>query len=243
MNKKLATYLGTANNILSYVHPTELPEVSVYLVSSEGELAQDIVDKVNSQTHPIKYVSIVTHGYTEEQIEILNKGITNGELRLTTLDDEVIVMGESLNTAIKAIDGDDSHLVLNMTDSDTYYPNYVKQMVNTLLIFGAEVAVITDPIIVTKDKKRCGWLYPHMREKPKPMGLGSTLIFKLSVWKKIPFATTIENGCEIIFQSNCLVTWQTIATAPPFNYAGEVKSDSNLIGLKYSDIQLSDVTL
>lgn len=252
MNAKLERFLTTANNILNYKHPTELPEVSLTMCTRRGYLVQDIVDKINAQTIPFKYVSIVAHDYTDEQLDVLTKGIKNGELKLTVLNDTTS-LGERHNIAVRAIDGDDSHIVLVMDDDDLYFPNYAKQMVNTLLIFGAELASITDPILVTENKLRCGWLYPYLLEKPKSVGAGGTLTFTLGLWRKIPFAD-VATGYDSKFQVTCTMLWKKTASAPPFNFAvtrgmpdhvwvPNAQRDPRFVGLQYNDINLADVEL
>lgn len=217
MNTKLQRGLLSAQNIINCTQFPVIP-VSIVMVTDAPELVELIVSTLNSQTYQIESIHIITKGYTETERDTLRLSIVAAPTTVVEMTNDCV--GDCINAAIDQINGLDKHVISIMNQEDSYFPNYLKQMVNTLLMFNADATTIIDPILCTPNRQNIGWLLPYKARSGEVLlhGLNSnTLTFYKEIHDKIRFVKS-SNAKLSTFLRASLMIGKKHRPAPPFNY-------------------------
>lgn len=220
MNPKLVRAKTLAEMTLAYNHPTEVPLINVACCSGRPYMLEKLAETINSQTVTFHIVSIITQGYTEEQVEQLKSLVINGTPIIENIDKrDDLSLGARHNLAIDKIE---QGIVVLMDDDDVYFPNYTKGMVNLLvgsdsvLTYKSDVAVTT----LEEDGSRCtGWLKPFRFKTSSALGVGGALVFTKEVFDKVGKFADRDVGYDALFQDRIRMLGLATACSDPFNFA------------------------
>lgn len=195
MHPRLLRQVNQAKRYLNAYRPDELMPVDLIMVSMRPQFIQTFAQYINSQTVPIQVISIVTQGYSAEQIAELKDSITHcATLVVTEQNDLTVSVGERHNIAMQFTQSD---YIANFDDDDVYYPHYLQSQLAYLKLDQSDVVIKHDVVAQDVQTQAVGWLTLQYRHQQ--IGAGGTLVFKRSLYDAVGGFRPVRSGYDSQF--------------------------------------------
>lgn len=201
----------------TYDDAPEKPIVDLVLATKRPYLIMDILTNINRQTVRFSKVILIPHGYTQEQLDQLESGITNAdEVVVVTVPDET-KLGGRYNVAVQS--HSTAPLIIVMDDDDLYYPNYAKGMLGCYLHTNRPVVSKVDYMQkdIATNKINFGNRYAPLPTEYK--GAGGALLYTRQLYNQVGgFNDTVDFGHESFFFNKVRRLGYRLGISDPFNF-------------------------
>lgn len=204
-------------SLLKTYHDFVIPEtlkVGVVVPTGKPRWIAQLLTQLKTQTYKPNQILLLTHGYSENELEMLNGLISQLALPVTVInDDSDTNVGTRTNSLVDLVEAD---VVLRMDDDDLYFPYYIEYKLKSLL--KQNVSLTGNKTIITRDAKD-GITGLYIPEYPV---YGHCIAGTLTFWKdeylRVGGMTTHRQRSATFFQEELLRKGGTVASSDMFNY-------------------------